>query len=534
MCEERVLGANNLGAFYRFVNSKMGRMNGIAPLLDPMGNLLLSDQEKADLLNNYFCSVFTEDNGRLPNFKSRIPADDPGICDIEINQPVIHRIILKLKPSTGPGPDGLPAVFFKHTISSITFPLSVLFRSFMDLHDLPSEWKEAVITPIFKKANPSECCNYRPIAITCICCKLFESIVVSNLLDYLNDRNLINNCQHGFFLKHSCLTNLLESCRDWSVSLSNHKSILVANIDFQRAFDSVSHNKLLHKLSAYGIHGNLYLCLASFLSNRFQRVKVGSAVSSNRPVGSGVPQGSVVAAILFNLFINDLTDTLDSNIVSKLFADDVTLYTTVTNPVSHAHFQSALNTIMSWSNEWQLPISNAKSNIFVIGKPVDATFTLDGTSPLGTVSSVLSLGITLEHDLDFSSHIHNIVTKAKRTASLIFRCFYSKHVHQLLRAYVVYVRPLVEYATQIWSPHTLQLITLVEDVQRSFTRRLPGFADLSYEERLVNLNLQSLEHRRLIADLSLCYKIIHGLICLTFKSFLRFRAMQPTEVTFIS
>ena len=91
MCEERVLGANNLGAFYRFVNSKMGRTNGIAPLLDPMGNLLLSDQEKADLLNNYFCSVFTDDNGRLPNFKSRIPADDLGICDFEINQEVIHK-----------------------------------------------------------------------------------------------------------------------------------------------------------------------------------------------------------------------------------------------------------------------------------------------------------------------------------------------------------------------------------------------------------------------------------------------------------
>ena len=384
----------------------------------------------------------------------------------------------------------------------------------MDLHDLPSEWKEAVITPIFKKANPSECCNYRPIAITCICCKLLESIVVSNLLDYLNDRNLINKCQHGF-KKNILVSQICWSHVDWSVSLSNHKSILVANIDFQRVFDSVSHNKLLHKLYAYGIKGNLYMCIASFLSNRFQRVKVDSAVSSNRPVGSGVPHGNVVAAILFNLFINDLTDTLDPNIVSKLSADDVTFYTTVTNPVSHAHFQSALSTIMSWSIEWQLPISNVKSNLFVIGEPVDATFTLDGISPLGTVSSVLSLGVTLEHDLDFSSHIHNIVTKAKRTASLIFRCFYSKHVHILLRAYVVYVRPLVEYATQIWSPHTVQLITFVEDVQRSFTRRLPGLADLSYEERLVNLNLQSLEHRRLLhllADLSLCYKIVHGLM----------------------
>ena len=148
--------------------------------------------------------------------------------------------------------DGIPATIFKNVVSSLTFPLSVIFRNIIDLHDLPSEWKEAVITPIFKKSNPSECCNYRPIALTCICCKLFESIIVTNLLDYLNDKNLINKCQHGFLKKHSCVTNLLESCRDWTVSLSNRKSILVANIDFQRAFDSVSHNKLLHKLSAYG------------------------------------------------------------------------------------------------------------------------------------------------------------------------------------------------------------------------------------------------------------------------------------------
>ena len=148
----------------------------------------------------------------------------------------------------------------------------------------------------------------------------------------------------------------------------------------------------------------------------------------------------------------------------------------------------------------------------------------------------MSLGNTLEHDLDFSSHIHNIVTKAKRTASLIFRCFYSKNVQLLLRAYVVYVGPLVEYATQIWSPHTVQLITCVEDVQRSFTQRLPGLADLSYEERLVNLNLQSLEHRRLIADLSLCYKIIHGLICLDFRDFFTFscNATNRGHIIFIS
>ena len=180
-------------------------------------------------------------------------------------------------------------------MSSIVFPLSILFQSVIDLHDLPSDWKKSVITPIFKKGNPSLVENYRPsIALTCICCKLLESIVVLNLLDYLNDHKLINSCKHGFLQKHSCVTNLLESCRDWTMSLASHKSVVIANIDFQRAFDTVSHAKLLHKLAGYGIRGNLFQWIASFLSNRYQRVRVGSSMSGYCSVCSGVPQGSVL------------------------------------------------------------------------------------------------------------------------------------------------------------------------------------------------------------------------------------------------
>ena len=135
---------------------------------------------------------------------------------------------------------------------------------------------------------------------------------------------------------------------------------------------------------------------------------------------------SILCGILFNLFFNDLTDELESHIISKLFADDVTVYTNISHPDSHLHFQSALDTIMSWSSDWQLSVSKVKSNLSVIGKPVNTSFTLDGTSTLNTVSSVRSLGITIEHDLNFKSHIQDIVSKAKRTASLIFRCFLFK------------------------------------------------------------------------------------------------------------
>jgi len=164
---------------------------------------------------------------------------------------------------------------------------------------------------------------------SCICCKLLESIIVINLLDYLNDHKLINKCQHGFLKNHSCLTNLLESCRDWTLSLTSHASVVVASIDFQQAFDTVSHRKLLHKLSGYGIRGNLLQWISSFLSNRLQRVRVGSSFSKYCSVCSGIPQGSCIGCLLFNLYINDITDNLNPGVTVKLFADDVTIYSSI-------------------------------------------------------------------------------------------------------------------------------------------------------------------------------------------------------------
>ena len=354
--------------------------------------------------------------------------------------------------------------------------------------------------------------------MTCICCKLLESIVVSDLLQYLNNHNLINKCQHGFLRKHSCLTNLLESCRDWTVSLSNHKSVVIGSIDFQKAFDTVSHSKLLHKLIGYGIQGNLLLWISSFLSNRTQRVRIGTSFSDTCPVPSGIPQGSVVGPLLFNLFINDLPDNLNSSAITKLFADDVTIYTCLSDVDSCSDFQRNLSSIQQWSNTWQLSISTVKSSILLLGKGSNDFF-LSGAAPINVVDNVRSLGITLDRDLNFKLHIHEIVTKAKRSSALIFRCFLSRQINSLTSAFKTYVRPLVEYSSQIWSPYSIQLVMMIENVQRSFTKRLPCLFNFSYCDRLQFLGLQSLEHRRLLADLTLCYKIIHGLIALDFNDF---------------
>jgi len=383
--------------------------------------------------------------------------------------------------------------------------------------------------PNFKKSSPSDSANYRPITITCTCCKVLETIIASDLVQFLQDHNLISKHQHVFLKKHSTTTNLLESVNDWTLSLSTNKSVVIAYIDFKRAFDSVPHSKLIHKLASYGIHGNLLFWISSFFSDRLQNVRVGASLSSPCQVTSGVPQGSVIGPLLFNLFINDITDNLDSSTTSKIFADDIKIYTEISCNNQSTNLQNHLDLIHQWSTTWQLPISHSKCNLLYLGQQkANLSFSISNTL-LPELSSVVDLGVTIDPDLKFSDHISSIVTRAKQRAALVHRCFISRNISNLVMAFKIYVRPLVEYAPQIWSPHHISLINLVEGVQRSFTKRLPGFKHFSYAERLSHLQLQSLEQRRLVSDLTMCFNIVHGFSSLSFDDFFKFSSCSITR-----
>ena len=461
--EERILQANNLGAFFKFINRKLSSKSGIASLLTPGGQLAESDLAKAETLNEYFESAFTHDNGHTPSFPARTGAANPGLNDIKITPTIVRASLSKLKSNSAAGPDRLPPIFFKHTASELTFPLSILFRTFIDLHTLPDEWRHANITPKFKKGSPSDPANYRPIALTCCCCKVLETIVTNELIQYLHDHQLINKHQHGFLKNHSTCTNLLESINDWTISISNRERVVVGYVDFARAFDSVSHPKLFSKLQGYGIKGNLLFWIQSFLTNRSQSVRVGSSLSSPRRVISGIPQGSVLGPCLFNLFINDVTDTF-INVTAKLFADDVKLYTELSSPTAVTNFQSHLDLIQSWSTTWQINISYSKCNILEIGNHIHHSAYSISNQTLTHATFVKDLGVWIDPKLKFDHHIFDFVNRARQRASLIFRCFLSRDTSNLKRAFTTYVRPLVEYASPVWSPSHIYLINAIESV----------------------------------------------------------------------
>jgi ribonuclease P/MRP protein subunit RPP40 len=246
-------------------------------------------------------------------------------------------------------------------------------------------------------------------------------------------------------------------------------------------------------------------------------VRVGNSLFDEECVLSGVPQGSVLGPILFILFVNDIGNFIGKNSQVKLFADDLKSYSCVFNEQDLLIFARSLSAINAWAEAWQLPIafqkcnymqiSNNKANIF----PVFAI----GTHVIHEISETKDLGVFFDSNLSFKTHISSVIANAKQRLFLIHKSFIASEPAALILAYKTYVLPILDYCSPVWSPHHVSEIKRLESVQRLFTRRLRGFQSLSYADRLTKASLCTLEYRRLRADLVLCYKMLHGLTCVS-------------------
>ena len=240
------------------------------------------------------------------------------------------------------GPDGLSAFYVKRISNTIALPLSILYQKSFNTGILPDIWKKAIVIPIYKrKGTKFDVNNYRSISLTCVLCKVMESITRNQTVVHCDSNKLISDAQHGFISNHSTVTNLLEIMNDITLALDNKDNIDLMCIDFSKAFDSVSHNKLLLKLKNYGINGNLLKWINSFLSNRRFSFKINNALSAEYPVTSSVPQGSILATIFFILFVNDLSTVVKTRLI-KMYADDVIIYHKVNNKQDYNNYQKDL------------------------------------------------------------------------------------------------------------------------------------------------------------------------------------------------
>jgi hypothetical protein len=179
-----------------------------------------------------------------------------------------------------------------------------------------------------------------------------EKFVRDRLMDHMEKNNLFTNHQHGFRKGRSCSTQLIEVLEDWTEKIDNYNTIDTIYLDFQKAFDTVPHIRLLNKLEGYIITGKILGWIKNFLTDCKQKVVLNGSHSDWTEVTSGIPQGSVLVPILFTIYINDLPDVVYN--MAKTFADDIKLYAIVNNDEERASLQNDIDRLLQWSKDWLL------------------------------------------------------------------------------------------------------------------------------------------------------------------------------------
>ena len=329
---------------------------------------------------------------------------------------------------------------------------------------------------------------------------------------HFNETYNINPNQHGFTTRKSCITQLLTAMEHWTQSLDSGTCTDVIYLDIKKAFDTVPHARLLTKLKAYGIRGDLLQWITNYLTGRKQCVVLNGCKSNWATVKSGVPQGTVLGPILFTIYINDLPSAVESHCL--MFADDTKLFRSVCTANDVIQLQRDLDGLCEWSSKWQLLFHPSKCTLLSIGNSTSThshNYSMD-SSHLESVEYAKDLGITIDKHLNFHQHCSLTISKANRMLGIITKSFEYLNKEMFLKIYKTMVRPILEYGNLIWGPHFKLDQESIEKVQRRATRLLPSLRHLTYQQRLSELNLPSLEYRRMRGDMIFMYQIFHHLI----------------------
>jgi len=497
-------------AFWSYVKSQKSTNQSIPDLFKPDGTLTQSEEEKADVLNKFFVSVFTTDDPSIvtPTLPLKCNAK---LSNILCSEEDVNKKLNNLNTSKAPGPDKIHSIFLKSTATYISKPLCLIFNKSLDEGQLPIDWKFGLISALHKKGDRKDPNNYRPVSLTPIVCKVLESIIRDHIDGYLTAHNILSNHQYGFRAGRSCNFQLLSSLDFYTKCINEEKDLDIILLDFSKAFDSVPHSRLLSKLESVGITGKVKEWIKSFLSNRKQAVKVNDSISHEEYVRSGVPQGSVLGPTLFLLFINDLPDHVNSEI--RIFADDTKLFRKIESTNDVTQLQSDLNSLKQWSDTWGLKFNAKKCAHIHVGNKFTPNYTmLDDNYPvvLKQNDSERDLGVILNKSLSPSHHIDEITKKAYRTLGVVKHFFTYLDEETFTKLYKSLIRPLLEYNSAVWSPTLKKDKDKLENVQRKATKILPSLQNLSYPERLTRLGLPTLLYRRDREDLIQVYKIIES------------------------
>ncbi len=500
-------------SFWKYIKAKRSDNVGVAGLKHG-GILHQESKAKAEILNNQFRSVFTKDDSEEQVSPLKEPPY-PEIDELNITPEGVGKLLNNINVSKSSGPDNIPNRILKLCSRELAPAVAHLFNLSFQTGQLPSDWKNAKISPIFKKGNRHEASNYRPVSLTSVLCKTLEHIICSHVRSHLDRHNILTPLQHGFRKRHSCESQLAITMNDITQMYDRKKQVDLVILDFSKAFDTVPHRKLLCKLENYGIRGNTLKWITSFLTDRQQWVVVEGEESSKCTVDSGVPQGTVLGPLLFLCHINDIVHMVSSQ--ARLFADDCLLYRQINSHEDHLALQRDLDELQHWADAWGMKFNTTKCYLMSIhrGKKSSYYYQLNNQF-LKLVQDNPYLGVQISSDLKWTTHINKVCAKSNSTLGFIRRNL--KHSGKNLKeqAYISLVRPVLEYASIVWDPHTQKDIDRIEGVQRRAARFVCNdySRHSSISQMMTELRWTPLKERRRDQRLTFFHRIVHDLVAI--------------------
>ena len=526
----------------------------LQPIIAPKrGKLAQPVDRTANEFNQYFTSIGikTRDevmanfnmSGRSP-LKTRLPRVHSGAMTIiPITFKHLKRIILALPNKASPILDDIPIRIYKLSLNIIgRILLRIINKSFVS-ETVPASWKTAIVTPLYKKDDPSVCSNFRPVTQVPSICKIVEKAVHDQLTLYFTNHHLFSDDQHGFRAKHSTCTALL-TITDEILNGMNHSEIsLLTLIDLSRCFDVVDHDKLLEKLQLYQISTGWF---RSYLEGHIQRVKIGDILSDPLPITIGTFQGTCLGPLLYNIASNDIschipTEMDGFKITTVRYADDTQIAITGPRnrlPAMIGCLETVLDTLATWFLQHGMKVNASKTELILCGdrKQLSRVETEPVISFMGeclySSSHVRNLGVIMDQNLSWNQHVKLV---SQRCFGTLVGLLHAKHnlPHDVMpRLIDALVTSHVRYCIQVYGNCNAEMLNSIQKVFNFSARILSNRRKYDHISDVLR-NLEWLTSRQFIAYFDLCmlHKIVSANCPSTLASRFRFNHQALTRVT---
>lgn len=441
----------------------------------------------ANKFNGYFTSLSesTYDGNALSYMPTPIA---PSIFIDPTEQTEVNNVFMKLKKSKSEDIDGIkmePVIFVIDLLSPC---LTHIYNIVLSTGMFPKRMKNAKVAVLYKGGDKNEMSNYRPISVLPIFSKALEKIIFTRLYKFLDSHSVITTAQYGFRSGVSTETALLHQKELILGNIEARKLTLGVFIDFTKAFDRIDHQTLLEKLFYYGIRGIALDLIESYLSDRYQCVSINRQTSMPKKIKRGVPQGSILGPLLFNLYINDIVN-VDHSITYIIYADDTSLFFTGTNidDLIKAANKTLVN-FSKWSCQNSLQINSSKTKAVLFrAKGITCTYTqklMLNNFNIELSETVKTLGVIFHQHMFWNSHTEQLCIKLRKALGVLRRCQSFLPLPQKLLIFNTLFCSHLRYCQLVWASGTETSKQKLYTLQKSALRAV---ANIGYREHTSHL-----------------------------------------------